>query len=190
MLTDGMATAWFGARNADIAPGRSVAVVGLGPIGLMAVEAAFVMGAARVFAIDKVPERRALAAALGATALDADTAVDAIKEATKGRLCDSVLEAVGLDVTIAMALRLAGRRATVSVIGVNQDRRYEFPMARAFAHGLTFRIGTCSVPQEWPALVPLVQAGRLKPNASSATACRWPKARGPMNCLTGVKTAR
>jgi threonine dehydrogenase-like Zn-dependent dehydrogenase len=49
------------------------------------------------------------------------------------------------------------------VIGVQQSRRYAFPLERAFAAGLTFRIGTCSVPEEWPALIPLVQSGRLKP---------------------------
>ena len=40
---------------------------------------------------------------------------------------------------------------------------FAFPLERAFAAGLTFRIGTCSVPEEWPALIPLVQSGRLKP---------------------------
>lgn len=166
MLTDAQATAWFGARNADIQPGSTVAVVGLGPIGLMGVEAAFVMGAARVFAIDRVPERRALATSLGATVLDADepkALAAQLAEATQGRRADCVLEAVGHEATISLAMRLAGRRATVSVIGVAQDKRVNFPMWRAFNMGLTFRIGTCSVPEEWPALVPLVQSGRLRP---------------------------
>lgn len=163
MMTDSLATAWFGARNADISMGKTVVVVGLGPIGLIAVESAFVMGAARVFAIDIVPERRKLAAELGAIALDAADAVDVIREATGGRMVECVIEAVGHGRTIDLALRLAARRGTVSVIGVNQDRRFEFPMARAFAAGLTFRIGTCSVPEEWPALIPLIQSGRLKP---------------------------
>jgi 2-desacetyl-2-hydroxyethyl bacteriochlorophyllide A dehydrogenase len=163
MMTDSLATAWFGARNADITSGRTVAVVGLGPIGLMAVESAFVMGAARVFAIDLVPERRALAQQLGAVALDPADAVEVIREATQGRMVESVVEAVGHQKTIELALRLAARRGTVSVIGVNQDRQFSFPMARAFVAGLTFRIGTCSVPEEWPALIPLIQSGRLRP---------------------------
>lgn len=163
MLTDAMATAWFGARNADIASGKTVAVVGLGPIGLMAVDSAFVLGAARVFAIDPVPERRALAQANGAIALHPDEAPDLIQEATRGRMCDSIVEAVGLTATIKLALRLAGRRGTVSVIGVAQDKRFDFPMSRAFGAGLTFRIGTCSVPETWPELIPLIQAGRLRP---------------------------
>lgn len=163
MLTDALATAWFGCRNADITMGKTVAVVGLGPIGLMAVESAFVMGAARVFAIDLLPERRAIAASLGAIALDAADAVEIVREVTQGRMAESVVEAVGADATIALSMRLAARRGTVSVIGVNQDRHYDFPMGRAFAKGLTFRIGTCSVPEEWPALVPLIQSGRLHP---------------------------
>lgn len=163
MLTDSLATAWFGATNADIASGATVAVVGLGPIGLMAVESAFVLGAARVFAIDLVPERRRLAQELGAIALEPGDAPQIIAEATRGRMCESVIEAVGLTPTISLSLRLAGRRATVSVIGVAQDRRFDFPMSKAFGQGLTFRIGTCSVPETWPALIPLIQAGRLKP---------------------------
>jgi len=163
MMTDSLATAWFGARNADIRVGKTVAVVGLGPIGLMAVQSAFVMGAAQVFAIDLVPERRKLAEDLGAIALDPADAVEIIRELTKGRMVESVVEAVGADVTINLSLRLAAKRGTVSVIGVNQTRKFEFPMARAFGAGLTFRIGTCSVPEEWPALIPLIQSGRLTP---------------------------
>lgn len=163
MMTDALATAWFGARNADITVGQTVAVVGLGPIGLLAVESAFIMGAARVYAIDLVPERRRLAEAAGAIALDPVDAVEIIREQTSGRMAEAVVEAVGHARTIDLALRLAGRRGTVSVIGVNQDRKFDFPMARAFAGGLTFRIGTCSVPEEWPALIPLIQSGRLKP---------------------------
>lgn len=163
MLTDALATAWFGARNADIRPGSRVAVIGLGPIGLMAVEAAFVMGAGLVYAIDPVAERRALAGAAGAIALAPDVALDTIREATAGRKLDCVVEAVGADATVDLALRLVARRGTVSVIGVQQSRRFAFPLERAFAAGLTFRIGTCSVPEEWPALIPLVQAGRLRP---------------------------
>ncbi|GGE00359.1 alcohol dehydrogenase [Polymorphobacter glacialis] len=163
MMTDALATAWFGARNADIKPGSSVAVIGLGPIGLMAVDSAFVMGAHVVFAIDPIAERRALAAGSGAIALSPDEAIEHIREATHGRKVDCVVEAVGHDATVDLALRLVTRRGTVSVIGVQQSRRYAFPLERAFAAGLTFRIGTCSVPEEWPALMPLVQSGRLKP---------------------------
>ena len=163
MMTDSLATAWFGARNADIQHGATVAVVGLGPIGLMAVQSAFAMGAARVFGIDPVAHRRETGRSLGAEVMGPEEAVELIREQTRGVKCDSVIEAVGHAGTIQMALRLVKRRGAVSVIGVNQDRRMDFPMAKAFADGLTFRIGTCSVTEEWPALVPLIQNGRLNP---------------------------
>ena len=164
MMTDALATAWFGARNADIRPGSSVGIIGLGPIGLMAVDSAFVMGAHVVYAIDPIAERRALASESGAIALHPDEALETIREETGGRKLDCVVEVVGSDATVDFALRLVKRRGTVSVIGVQQSRRFAFPLERAFAAGLTFRIGTCSVPEEWPALMPLVQSGRLKPD--------------------------
>jgi 2-desacetyl-2-hydroxyethyl bacteriochlorophyllide A dehydrogenase len=163
MMTDALATAWYGARNADIVPGASVAVIGLGPIGLMAVDSAFVMGAHVVYAIDPIAERRALAEASGAIALHPDDALERIKADTKGRKLDCAVEVVGSDVTVELALRLVRARGTVSVIGVQQSRRFPFPLERAFAAGLTFRTGTCSVPEELPALFPLVQSGRLRP---------------------------
>lgn len=163
MLTDGMATAWFGVRQADVRPGASVAVIGLGPIGLMAVDSAFVMGAHQVYAIDPIPERRALAAQAGAIALHPDAALETIREQTQGRKLDCVVEVVGLDATLDMAWRLVGRRGTVSAIGVHQTRRYAFPLERLFASGITFRTGTCSVAEELPALFPLIASGRLRP---------------------------
>lgn len=163
MLTDNLATAYYGCRNAEISSAKTVAVVGLGPIGLMAVEAAFVLGASRVFAIDLVPERRAIAASLGAHALDPATAPAEIEEATHGRMIDSVVEAAGADATVALAISLAGAGGTVSVVGVNMTRDFHFNMAAAFVKNLTFRIGTCSVQCHWPELVPLVREGRLHP---------------------------
>jgi len=165
LLTDNLPTAWFGLKNADISPGDTVAVVGCGPIGLMAVQGAFLMGAARVFAVDLVAERREKAEAFGATALSADEAKMMIEQQTKGRMCDSVVECVGADPAIALALSLAKTAGTVSCIGVNQSMDFKFPMALAFMKGLTFRTGTCSVPEHWAELVPLVQAGKLTPEA-------------------------
>ena len=163
MLTDNLPTAWFGLKGARIQPGETVVVVGLGPIGLMAVEGALVMGAGRVFAVDLVAERRAIAETLGATALHPDEARAAITEATHGRMADAAMEAVGAEATIRIAMSLVGRQGRVSVIGVNQTRKFEIDMAVAFIKGLTFTIGTCSVQQHWGELVPLIQGGRLKP---------------------------
>jgi 2-desacetyl-2-hydroxyethyl bacteriochlorophyllide A dehydrogenase len=163
MLTDNLPTAYLGCKNADIGPGKTVAVIGLGPIGLMAVEIAGVLGASKVFAIDLVPGRREQAKALGAVALDAKDAVQAIMEATGGRMVDCVVEAVGSDPTIQLGLTLAGRAGTVSAIGVNTNMDFRFPMGLAFMKSLTFRIALCSVQVHWPELVPLIRAGRLNP---------------------------
>lgn len=163
MLTDNLPTAYMGVRNADVGPGKTVAVVGLGPIGLMAVECAFVLGASRVYALDMVADRRARAAELGAVALDPSSAFEEIHEATKGRMVDCAVEAVGADVAIDAAIRLAGAGATVSAFGVNLNQEFPYPLGTAFMKGLTFRISGCPVPLYWGELVPLLRDGRLRP---------------------------
>lgn len=163
MMTDALATAWFGARSADIKPGSSVAILGLGPIGLMAIDCAYVMGAHIVYAIDPIRERCQLAEKNGAVALHPDEALDRIKEDTRGMKLDCAIEVVGVDATVELALRLVRKRGTVSVIGTQQTPLFPFPLERASATGLTFRAGTCAVPEELPALFPLVRSGRLRP---------------------------
>jgi 2-desacetyl-2-hydroxyethyl bacteriochlorophyllide A dehydrogenase len=163
MLTDNLPTAWFGLKGARIQPGDTVAVVGLGPIGLMAVEGAFALGAARVFAIDLVAERRAIAESLGAVALGPENVAQEIAARTGGRMVNAAVEAVGADATIKIALSVVGRQGRVSVVGVNQSPSFELNMAMAFFRGLSFTIGTCSVPEHWPELIPLIQSGRLHP---------------------------
>ena len=163
MLTDNLPTAYMGCLNADIGPGKTVAVVGLGPIGLMAVECAFVLGASRVFALDLVAERRRRAEELGAVPVEPADAVDFVREATRGRMADCSVEAVGADATIDLAIRLTGQLGTVSAFGVNLNQQYAYPLGTAFMKGLTFRISGCSVPEHWNALVPLLREGRLRP---------------------------
>jgi threonine dehydrogenase-like Zn-dependent dehydrogenase len=163
MLTDNLPTAHLACQRADIAPGGTVAVVGLGPIGLMAVEIAMTRGAAKVYALDLVEARRERAAELGAVAVDPATAAAWIMEDTKGRMVDSVVECVGADASLALSIKLAGMRGTVSAIGVSQTMDFKFPMALAMTKGLTFRIALCSIQSHWPELVALLRAGRLRP---------------------------
>ena len=163
LLTDNMPTAWYGLRRADIKPGATVAVVGCGPIGLMAVQGAYVLGASKVYAIDLVAERRTAAEQFGAIGLNADEATAIIAEQTSDKMCDSVIEAVGADPAIKLAIMVASVAGTVSCIGVNQTRSFDFPMGLAFNKSLTFRTGLCSVPETWPELIPLVQSGKLTP---------------------------
>lgn len=163
MLTDNLPTAHLACQRADIVPGANVAVVGLGPIGLMAVEIAMTRGAAKVYALDLVPERRARAEKLGAIPVDPATAMAWLMQETKGKMIDSVVECVGADASLALSIKLAGMRGTVSAIGVSQTMDFKFPMALAMTKGLTFRIALCSVQSHWPELIALLRAGKLHP---------------------------
>src|SRR5947209_713414 len=95
---DILATGFFGAERAGIQAGDSVAVRGAGPVGLMAVLSARLLGAAVVFAVDMVPERLELAAKLGAEPIDArgKHSSQAVKDATGGHGVDRAIEAVRL----------------------------------------------------------------------------------------------
>ena len=168
-LTDNLPTAWYGARRARIQPGETVAVIGLGPVGILSVLSAQVFGAARVLAIDLVPERRAAAAALGAEVVEPDDEGDVkagFAAMTKGKGAGVVLEAVGADATVDLATKLAGQRGRVSVVGVNQNRAFPFHLPLAQIKELEFSIGLCSVQAELPTLLPLVASGRLKPEVA------------------------
>jgi alcohol dehydrogenase len=165
MLTDILPTGYLGAARADISPGDTVVVIGLGPVGLLALQCAFLHGPARVLAVDLVPERLAQAEALGAEPLDASGGVTVaeVLERTGGRGADAVIEAVGADQTIQDAVMCAAPGATVSVVGVSLNLALPFPMPVALFKCLTFRVTLASIPTTWPALVPLVASGTLDP---------------------------
>ena len=162
MLTDSLPTAHLGCRKGEVGPGKSVAIIGLGPIGLNAVEISLALGASVVYAIDLNPQRRAKAAQLGAIALDPSAALATVSEATRGNLLDCVVEVVGAAATTALAIDLVGKEGNVSVIGAGLER-FDYPLQAAFRKGITFRVSICSVQRELPALVPMVQEGRLHP---------------------------
>jgi len=98
-LSDIFPTGYMAAENCDIKPGDTVAVWGCGPVGQFAIRSAFLLGAERVFAIDRFPERLRLAEAGGAEAINYEEAdvYDALTEMTGGRGPDSCIDAVGLE---------------------------------------------------------------------------------------------
>jgi threonine dehydrogenase-like Zn-dependent dehydrogenase len=163
LLTDNAPTAWYGARRARIAPGDTVTVIGLGPVGLLAVQSAFAMGAARVLAVDPVAHRRERAVAMGAQPVEADDPKSRIRELTGGAGTDAVVEAVGADETISLAISAARVGGRVSVVGVSQNKAFPFRMDAAQVRELEFAIGLCSAQYELPALLELTAAGRLDP---------------------------
>lgn len=96
-LSDVLPTAWQAVQYADVPKGGTIAVYGLGPIGQMAARIGLHLGA-RVFGVDPVPERRAMAARNGVEVLDftSDTNEE-IRDATEGRGPDAVIDAVGME---------------------------------------------------------------------------------------------
>lgn len=97
MLSDIFPTGYHGTELAMVAPGKSVAVFGAGPVGLMAAYSAFLRGASQVFVVDKEADRLALAASIGATPIDLSdgTQTEQIMDATDGFGVDCGVEAVG-----------------------------------------------------------------------------------------------
>ena len=138
-------------------------MIGLGPVGIMALQCASLFGPARILAVDMVPERLARAERLGAEPIDARTAPGSaqVLEATGGRGAQSVIEAVGADASIVDALSCAASGGTVSIVGVNLSTDLPFPMVLVLLKSLTVRAVFAPIPGTWPALVPLVQSGRL-----------------------------
>jgi 2-desacetyl-2-hydroxyethyl bacteriochlorophyllide A dehydrogenase len=165
LLTDILPTGYLGARRADITPGSTVVVIGLGPVGVFALQCAQLFGPARILAVDQVPERLARAAELGAEPVDASagSTPQQVLALTGGRGADSVIEAVGADATVKDALFCCAAGGTVSVIGANLNFAFPFPLGLAFLRRLTFRVTLASVPSTWSALVPLIERGRLHP---------------------------
>jgi alcohol dehydrogenase len=166
LLTDILPTGYIGAQRADIRPGATVAVIGQGPVGTLAAQCAHLFGAARVIAVDRVPERLANAERLGAIPVDATggDAVAQVMELTGGRGAESVIEAVGSDATVTDALGMCAAEGTVSMIGVRITLDYPFPLALALYRNLTFRVALAAIPSTWSTLVPLLASGRLRPD--------------------------
>ncbi|MFF7438095.1 alcohol dehydrogenase catalytic domain-containing protein [Streptomyces sp. NPDC008122] len=119
-LSDVLPTAWQAVVYADVPPGGSVAVLGLGPIGDMCTRIAAHRGAGKVIGIDLVPERLARAARHGVQVYDlaryADQLVDAVRSATDGRGPDAVIDAVGME-----AHGSAGARVAQTATGLLPD---------------------------------------------------------------------
>jgi threonine dehydrogenase-like Zn-dependent dehydrogenase len=162
---DILATGFFGAERAGVEAGDSVAVIGCGPVGLMAIMSARLMGAARIFAVDMVRSRLEMAERLGAIPIDgaARNSSEAVKAETGGHGADRAIEAVGLSATIETAIQSVRRGGTVSVVGVPDTTIGDFPYMKVWWDDLTFTGGVCNVPAYMRRLLDLIAAGRLDP---------------------------
>jgi len=160
---DVMGTGYHAVAHAGMLPGDSVVVLGLGPVGLCAVQAALAGGAAQVFAIDTVAERLALAGKFGATAihLTEDDPKRAVRAATDGG-ADVVVDAVGDPGPLELAVSLARDAGTVSGIGAYAGRG-EVPLGLAWLKGLQLRLGLANVIAHVDRVLALLEAGKLDP---------------------------
>ncbi len=162
---DVMGTGYHAIAHAGTRSGDTVAVLGLGPVGLCAVQAAVAAGATRVFAIDSVEARLAMAERFGAAPLHLteDEPKRAVRGATEGRGVDVVVDAVGDPGPLAMAISLARDAGTVSGIGAYAGQA-EVPMGLAWLKGLTLRLGLANVIAHVDRVLGLIEAGRLDPS--------------------------
>ncbi len=161
---DVLSTGFFGASQAEAREERTIAVVGCGPVGLMAVIGARELGAERVFAIDALPERLALATRFGAEAIVlGEATVDAIRAATAGYGADGadgVVEAVGSPAAMRLAYELVRTGGTIAAVGVHNEPIFALTPAEAYAKNLTYRTGRCSARFWMERLLPLAASGR------------------------------
>jgi alcohol dehydrogenase len=161
---DVMGTGYHAIAHAGVRVGDTVAVLGLGPVGLCAVQAARASGALKVFAIDTVEQRLEMAAQFGATALHL-TEQDpkrAVRSQTDGG-ADVVVDAVGDPAPLEMAISLARDAGTVSGIGAYAGRG-EVPLGLAWLKGLTLRLGLANVIAHVDRVLALIEAGVLDPS--------------------------
>ena len=143
--TDILSTAFFCADQGGVKPGDAVAVVGAGPVGLLAVLAARERGAAKVISIDGVESRRRLAAELGAEAVEPGAEADAaVAAATAGRGADVVLECVGAPAALAAAFELARPAGAVASVGVQVGEAFPFSPVDAYNKNATLRCGVAA----------------------------------------------
>src|SRR5579859_7639513 len=164
---DILSTGYFGAERAEIRPGDTVAVVGAGPVGLMATMCAQLFGPARVFVIDMVDARLETAQDLGGIPINASHThpAQAVMAFTGGIGADSSIECVGLMSAVDTAINSVRGGGTISMVGVPAAVQADFPYLQMWLKSLTFRAGWCNVQAYMRPLLDLIASGRLKPDA-------------------------
>jgi 2-desacetyl-2-hydroxyethyl bacteriochlorophyllide A dehydrogenase len=163
---DVMGTGFHAVDDSGLRPGDVAAVLGLGPVGLCAVQAAKAVGAAKVFAIDTVPERLAVAESFGAEALhlgEQDVRA-AVRSATEGRGVDVSIDAVGDPKVLESAIRLTRACGAIQCIGVYAERA-EVHMGLLWLKSLTLRGGQANVIGHVDRVLAMLEAGVLDPTA-------------------------
>src|SRR2546429_2270445 len=164
-LSDVMGTGHHAALAARVGPGKTVAVVGDGAVGLCGVIAARRLGAERIVILGRHPDRIALAKEFGATDVVSergDEAVERVRELTGGFGAHSVLQGVGLAQSTLTALRIARPGGAVGRVGVPQHKQIPTTM-QAFYDNVTIGGGPAPARAYIEELLPDVLEGRIEP---------------------------
>jgi 2-desacetyl-2-hydroxyethyl bacteriochlorophyllide A dehydrogenase len=161
---DVMGTGFHAVHASGMQPGDTVAVLGLGPVGLCAVQAARACGAAHVLAIDTVPERLKMAESFGAELvhLGEQDARAIVRAATDGRGVDVSIDAVGDPKVLESAIRLTRACGSIQCIGVYAERA-EVHMGLLWLKALTLRGGHANVLGHVDRVLAMMDAGVLDP---------------------------
>jgi alcohol dehydrogenase len=161
---DVMGTAYHAIQSRPLAEGESAAILGMGPVGLCAVQAALAAGASQVIAIDTVAERLRMAEAFGATAVhltEQDPRAE-VKGLTEGRGVELAVDAVGDPKALELAIRLARKAGTVSATGVYAER-IDLNMGILWIKALTMTTGHANVIKHLDPVLALLSEGKLDP---------------------------
>src|SRR5918912_395444 len=189
LLTDAVPTGYFGAQLGDIVEGDTVVVFGAGPVGLVAAQSSWLMGAGRVIVVDQLEERlekartMAYAETINYTQVDdvvlelnkqtdhlgADVAIDCVGAEADGNLLQHVTAAKfklqgGSPVALNWAIDSVRKGGTVSVVGAYGPMFSAVKFGDAMNKGLTLRMNQCPVKRQWPRLLEHVRAGYFKPS--------------------------
>jgi threonine dehydrogenase-like Zn-dependent dehydrogenase len=162
--SDVLGTGWFGAVAAETGPGKTVAVVGDGAVGLLAVLSAQQLGAQRIIAMSRHEPRQRLAIEYGATDIvteRGDAGVARIKDLTDGLGAHSVIEAVGTQESMMQAIGATRPGGHVGYVGVAHD--VQLPGARMFFSHVHLHGGPAPVRRFLPELIDLIWNRRIDP---------------------------
>jgi 2-desacetyl-2-hydroxyethyl bacteriochlorophyllide A dehydrogenase len=162
---DVMGTGYHAITEAGVQPGDSVAVLGLGPVGLCAVQVAIAAGCAPVLAIDTVPARLEMAGSFGAIPvhLTDESPRDVARSLTDGRGVDATVDAVGHPDALDLAIRLARKAGTVVAIGVYAEP-CRVHMGLVWIKALTLKSGHANVIGHVDRVLGMLAAGTLDPS--------------------------
>ena len=162
--SDVLGTGWFAAVAAEAGPGKTVAVVGDGAVGLLGILAARELGAERIIAMSRHADRQALAREFGATDIveeRGDDGVARIKELTDGLGAHSVIEAVGTQESMMQAIRSTRPGGHVGYVGVSHD--VQLPGDELFFSQVHLHGGPAPVRRFLPDLIDRIWTRQIDP---------------------------